>query len=307
MTAEVQPEFTQLLTGLMGAEGPVFDNDGSMYVVAPEVVNSGEYAGQILKIDLENQTSTVLCSPSVDGYGGIPAGCQVDKEGNIMVADMRLGILKVQPNGAFSQVCVKDNEGLVMQGCNDCSYDYHGNLWVTAPAGSIAPNAYTRSMEEGFGSVYCLTTNGTVKRVATGIRFPNGIAVQHSSDGTPLKIIVAETPTKLLWGFDIHEETNLKNKTQWGKMPGVLEGGADGMDFDEAGNLLVAHWGSGHVEVFGANGGDPIKRIKCPFERPSNIHFKPKSKTVYITEHDNHALWKFDWENRGKAQFCETS
>ena len=32
-----------------------------------------------------------------------------------------------------------------MQGCNDCTFDYDGNLWVTAPAGKIAPNPYLRS------------------------------------------------------------------------------------------------------------------------------------------------------------------
>ena len=34
-----------------------------------------------------------------------------------------------------------------MQGCNDCVFDCHGNLWITAPAGSIAPAPYKRSME----------------------------------------------------------------------------------------------------------------------------------------------------------------
>jgi hypothetical protein len=32
------------------------------------------------------------------------------------------------------------------------------------------------------------------------------------------------------------------------------------MDFDEAGNLIVAHWGSGHLEVFGPGG--PIFHVK---------------------------------------------
>ena len=27
------------------------------------------------------------------------------------------------------------------------------------------------------------------------------------------------------------------------------EGGPDGMDFDENGNLIVAHWGAGFLEV----------------------------------------------------------
>ena len=34
-----------------------------------------------------------------------------------------------------------------MQGCNDCAFDYEGNLWITAPAGDIAPAEYTRSMQ----------------------------------------------------------------------------------------------------------------------------------------------------------------
>jgi hypothetical protein len=36
--------------------------------------------------------------------GGIPAGCQCDKEGNIYVADMRLGILKISKTGECKQV-----------------------------------------------------------------------------------------------------------------------------------------------------------------------------------------------------------
>ena len=40
-----------------------------------------------------------------------------------------------------------DAGGRTMQGCNDCSLDYSGNLWVTAPAGNIAPDPYLRSFE----------------------------------------------------------------------------------------------------------------------------------------------------------------
>ena len=45
------------------------------------------------------------------------------------------------------QVCREDSEKRTMQGCNDCSFDFEGNLWVTAPAGEIAPHPYRRSME----------------------------------------------------------------------------------------------------------------------------------------------------------------
>ena len=46
------------------------------------------------------------------------------------------------------------------------------------------------------------------------------------------------------------------------------------MDFDEAGNLIVAHWGSDHLEVFGPDGGSPHSRIKLPSAKPSNVHFQ---------------------------------
>lgn len=47
----------------------------------------------------------------------------------------------------FFQFCKVDKDGNTMQGCNDCSFDYDGNLWVTAPAGEIAPKPYRRSFE----------------------------------------------------------------------------------------------------------------------------------------------------------------
>ena len=42
----------------------------------------------------------------------------------------------------------EDSEKRTMQGCNDCIFDYDGNLWVTAPAGNIAPDEYRRSTAE---------------------------------------------------------------------------------------------------------------------------------------------------------------
>ncbi|XP_046558960.1 diisopropyl-fluorophosphatase-like [Haliotis rubra] len=301
----VEYNFTQVLDGIPGAEGPVFNNRSYFYMVAPEVEKNGKYAGQVLKVDLEKKQTSVFLEPSVNGYGGIPAGMQFGKDGTFRVSDMRLGILKVTPDGNMTQVCRQDSEGRPMQGCNDCIFDYQGSLWVTAPAEEIAPAPFTKSKEEPFGSVYCMLTSGQVVRVDTGIRFPNGIAVLHTDDGRPKKLIVAETPTKLLWSYDIVEPGKVANKTIWGRLSGDHEGGADGLDFDADNNLLAAHRGGGFIEVFSSQGGQPQKRIKCPFMRTSNLHFKPKSNTVYVTEHDNHGLWEFKWENQGKPQKCE--
>ena len=47
---------------------------------------------------------TVVCSPKDGDIGGIPAGCQCDLGNNIWIADMRLGILKMDQNGKYQQV-----------------------------------------------------------------------------------------------------------------------------------------------------------------------------------------------------------
>ncbi|XP_029641994.1 diisopropyl-fluorophosphatase [Octopus sinensis] len=299
-----EPLFTKVASDVLGSEGPVFDKSGCFYVVAPEVEKNNKPAGQILCVNLKTNKNAILCEPEIDGYGGIPAGCQFDRLDNLFVADMRLGLLQVKLDGTYKQVATCDSTGQCMQGCNDCAFDYQGNLWITAPAGDIAPAPFRRSMEEPFGSVYCYT-NGEMIKIDTGLQFPNGIAVLHLNDGQPQKLIVAETPTKRLWSYDIEAPGKVSNKKVWATIPGDHEGGADGMDFDNDNNLLVANWGSGHIEVFNSEGGNPIQRIKCPFVKPSNIHFKPRSKTLYVTEHENHAVWKFDWYRNGKMQYCE--
>ena len=81
--------------------------------------------------------------------------------------------------------------------------------------------------------------------------------------------------------------------------------GPDGMDFDEHNNLLVTYQTSGSIEVFPPGGGEPTESIRCPFARPSNLHFRPRSRQVYVTEHNFHGLWRFQWDFCGKLQMCD--
>ena len=49
----IEGNFTKIVDGLLGAEGPVFSLDGSFYMVVPEVESNGNAAGQIVKVDLK--------------------------------------------------------------------------------------------------------------------------------------------------------------------------------------------------------------------------------------------------------------
>jgi len=274
----MNPRFTKIAEGLAGAEGPVFNTQGSFFMVVP-------YEGLIVQVTEDGQVHEFA------NTGGIPAGLQCDKEDNLWVADMALGILRVSPEGEVEHV-VSTYEGTPMRGCNDCYFDSKGNLYVTAPAGSDA--------ETPVGELYCLTASREVFRLDGGFRFCNGVVV--SADDRQL--IVAETRTKSLWIYDIEAPGVATHKRLWAKVPGEHVGGPDGMDFDEVGNLLVTNHGGGAIEVFGPD-GRWLESIETPFDKPSNVHFGgDDDRWVYVTEHTNDALWKFHWRHKGQAQYC---
>jgi gluconolactonase len=274
----MKPEFTFIAKGLDGAEGPVFDTQGRFYMVVP-------WEGRVVRVT-DDGTITDFANT-----GGIPAGLQCDKDDNLWLADMKLGILRISPAGAIEPV-VSTFDGRPIRGCNDCSFDSQGNLYFTAPAGSDA--------QTPVGEVFCRKADGEVVRLDSGYRFCNGIAVTADDRG----LIVAETRVQALWWFDVLAPGVVANRRLWAKLPGGPEGGPDGIDFDEAGNLLSTNIRNGALEVY-APDGTWLESIETPFASPSNLHFGgDDGRWVYVTEHTNNALWKFHWVRRGQAQYC---
>lgn len=266
--------FERVADGIPGAEGPVFDRAGRLFVVEP-------FAGKILQILVDGSKREHA------NTGGIPAGLAVDARDHLWVADMKLGILRVSPDGAVEHVAAHV-EHQPIRGCNDLVLDAHENIYCTAPAGS---NEQTR-----IGELYCrLASSRKTLRLDDGFAFCNGIAL--GADGSTL--VVAETLTKTLWAYDVDSPGQVSNKRRFATLPGDHPGGPDGIDFDVAGHLLVTNWGGGAIEVFDPR-GKLIERIMTPFEKPSNLHFGgPDGCDLYVTEHTTDAVWKTRWHHPG--------
>lgn len=263
-----------------GAEGPCVNTRGEFFMVAPNL-------GQILAVNDLGETREVA------NTGGIPAGLQCAKDDVLWLADMKLGVLAISPDGVVHPEVV-EFDGKPMRGCNDCAFDSKGNLYVTAPAGS--------GKDTPDGEIFCRRNDGAVIRLDGGFQFCNGIAV--SADDRTL--IVAETLTRGLWAYDIPAAGVVTNKRLWAMLPEV-EGslGPDGLDFDIEGNLLAAHWGGGSLDVFDPE-GKLVERIMLPFKSPSNLHFGGKgSRKIFVTEHDTNGVWALEWVRAGQPQFCE--
>ena len=261
------PTYRRVVGNQPGAEGPIITLDGRVFMVAPDI-------GWIVEVNLEESTARNFVH--VDG---IPAGLQVDVNNDLWVADMKLGVYRVDREGEIFPE-VTHWEGRPIRGCNDLAFDTSGNLYFTAPEKSGA--------DHPVGEIFCRRKDGSVWRLDEGFAFCNGIAV--SPDDTAL--IVAETFTKKLWRYDLIEPGRAVNKQEWATLPGEHLGGPDGIDFDPAGRLVATNWGAGHLEIFSPQ-GVLEDRLALPFDHPSNLHFLGQNPNcqILITEHTTHSLW----------------
>jgi len=79
--------------------------------------------------------------------------------------------------------------------------------------------------------------------------------------------------------------------------------GPDGMAFDEAGNLYVAHYGGGRVAVF-AQSGEMIERIPIPGAKVTNVAFGGADRrTLVITDVETASLYQTQVDVPGLAPF----
>lgn len=256
-------------------------NSGVIYLVAPP-------DGNLIRI-LPGGNAEVFAST-----GGCPAGLQLDPEGDIWVADMSRGILRVDSDGKVFEEVTRF-KGAPMRGCNDLIFDCSGNLYFTAPAGSNGkPGGNT-------GEIFFRSVQGNVVRIDGGFAFPNGIAINSAAN----LLVFAETFTHKLIAYDLAAPGRAGNAREWAILPRRAgeKAGGDGMDFDANGNLVATNYSAGTLEVFSPS-AEHLRTITLPFKKCSNVHFYSDVSTrLLVTEHENNALWDFDYGYPGQMQF----
>lgn len=256
-----------LISGYQTPEGPAFDRDGNLFFVNWEL-------SSIVKLTPDGVASEFF------NTGGIPAGLAFHPDGSLYVADEGEnihGVMRITMDGK-AEIVVNEFDGKPLNGANDLVFDRNGICYFSDPWGSNDTNPV--------GGFYRLFPDGRLEQIDTGLAFPNGVALNARESA----VYLAETYRNRIHRYAIGADGSLGPREVWAGTH--LPPGADGMAFDGNGDLYVAHFHGGCVDVFGPS-GQKIDEISVPGLKPTNVAFGgPDNKTLVITEVETRSLYR---------------
>ena len=239
-------------------EGPSFDASGNLYIVDIPF-------GRIFRISPDRTWSLVI------EYDGWPNGLKISRDGRILVADYRHGIMELDAQAGRMQKILTSRNSESFKGCNDLHLASNGDIYFTDQGQT--------GLHDQSGRVYRLAASGKLDcLIDTGIS-PNGLVL----DPQEAVLFVAMTRDNAVWRMPFMKDGSVSKVGRFCSLFGPS--GPDGMTMDRAGRLFVAHASLGHVFVFAPN-GECIARIKsCAGQSCTNVAIGGSNRDrLYITE-----------------------
>jgi sugar lactone lactonase YvrE len=211
-----QPRLTKLLDGIAFGESPRW-HEGRLWFA--------DWGTQeIVAVDLDGKAEAIV---KVD-FPSFPMCFDWLPDGRLLIVSGRDGrLLRREADGSL--VMHADLSSLAKPGrpWNEIVVDGRGNVYVNNtgfdfPGGAFAP-----------GSIALLGTDGSDRKVADGVAFPNGMAVTPDNQ----TLILAESYGKRLTAFDIAADGGLSNRRIWADLGDVFP---DGICIDAEGAVWFA-------------------------------------------------------------------
>lgn len=269
-----------LADGLAFPEGPLFTTDGALWCVELK-------GGGLIRFPA---TSSGIGSPQRVPTGGMPNGLASGTGGAIYFTDSGQNtIRRYDPHSGKTATVIDACYGKALDGPNDLAFDKLGNLLFTCPGDS---------RQNPTGYVCLALRNGGCRRIADGLRFPNGLA--FSPDGTEL--VVAETYRHQLWRGRWDADSGVWHGVRpWAVAGGPI--GPDGMAFGADGRLYVAVYGQRVIKSFEPD-GSLAAEYGTPGANPTNLAFDPAGRLgLVVTETERGELLSFPGLGPGAPLF----
>ncbi len=285
----LDPRFDQLVPkdarlekiadGFTWVEGPVWNKQGK-YLLFSDIPANTVYQwkqGEGTKVYLRNS-----------GYSGLTPfagkepgsnGLTFDANGQLVLCrhgDRQIG--RLEHNGNIATVADR-YDGYRINSPNDLVLKSDGNLYFTDPPFGLA-GVFDDPNKAPVQGVYRVAKDGTVTRLITDIKAPNGIA--FSPDELILYVSDVD-PKRAAWlAYDVNPDGTVTNgrvffdATRWTKDPFF---GPDGFKLDRQGNLFGARPGGLNVI---APDGTLLGTIEIG-QPTSNVAWGEDGSTLFIT------------------------
>jgi sugar lactone lactonase YvrE len=211
----MSPDLPQILmTGVVFGEQPRW-HDGRLWF-------SDWGRQQVIAVDLDGNSEVTHQGT------GFPLCVDWLPDGRLLVVSAREGLLlRREPDGSLVTHGDLRNASDPPAG-NELVVDGRGNAYVNGAGFDLMTGA-----EFAPGGVTLVTADGSARRVAEGIAFPNGMLVTPDN----ATLIVADSYGKCLFAFDIDDDGALSNRRVWADLG---DGVPDGICLDADGAVWYA-------------------------------------------------------------------
>lgn len=217
-------------------EGPSFDRSGNLFLVDVPF-------GRIFRVAPSGDWS-LRCE-----YDGWPNGLKLHKDGRILIADYRCGILQLDVEQPAPTPLVTSFRSEGFLGCNDLFFAADESLWFTDQGQT--------GLHHPAGRIFRLEPDGHLACVLSNVPSPNGLVMNASEN----QLYVAVTRANAVWRLPLMADKSTSKVGLFIQLSGGLAG-PDGLALDEEGGVIVAHPGIG-VWRFDRV-GRPTHLIECP-------------------------------------------
>jgi sugar lactone lactonase YvrE len=257
-STQLEPQV--LLSGLAYVESPRW-HDGRLWFA-----HWG--AGEIIAVDLDGTREVV-------GQGPPGLGWSIEwlPDGRLLVT----GELLMRRESDGSMVQHADLSALAGD-WNELVVDGRGNIYVNGRCD------FEPGPGDPPGTIALVTPDGSVRQVAEGIAFPNGMIVTPDNS----TLIVAESFAGRLTAFDIAADGSLSNRRVWAE--GI---GPDGICLDAEGAVWTQTF-TGNVCVRVREGGQVLESIELDRSPFACMLGGPDGQTLFILAAEWRGIDKVD-------------
>ncbi len=243
-------------------EGVVFDRSGTLFI-------SDVIGGIVYTVAPNGKLTRWARTGEPNGHKVLPDGTHLLCDGG------RHAVLHLAADGSFLNNAAIESDSKPLKTPNDLTLDSYSGFYFSDPGDSRT--------QTPTGTVHYVDSSGVVHTVLEGLAYPNGLVLRP--DGKTL--LLAESAMNRILSFAVTGPGRLEGKKVFAVLPSAKDGKSivlpDGMCLDRNGNLFVAHFGTGRIEVLDTH-GKIIRRYEAGNLTCSNVALGgPKKDQLYIT------------------------